>query len=101
MSTIIIFLLLGIVGILIAYAVVSTEIYTDKLDELEEEIYSTRCKATINSNKLLLIEKEVENTNLAETSYLELYNSYKRIKKVVANADTLTITKNFISRKYK
>ena len=100
MSTIIIFLLLGIVGILIAYAVVSTEIYTDKLDELEE-IYSTRCKATINSNKLLLIEKEVENTNLAETSYLELYNSYKRIKKVIANEDTSTITKNFISRKYK
>lgn len=89
MSTIIIFLLLGIVGILIAYAVVSTEIYTDKLDELEEEIYSTRCKATINSNKLLLIEKEVENTNLAETSYLELYNSYKRIKKVVANANDI------------
>lgn len=89
MSTIIIFLLLGIAGILLAYAVVSTEIYIDKLGELEGEIYSTRRKTSINSNKLLLIKKEVENINLAETSYLELYNSYKRIKKVVANADDI------------
>lgn len=101
MSTIIIFLLLGIAGILIAYAVISTEIYNDKVNNLEKEIFDTECELSEKSNKLRLIKNEIDSTDLTEMSYLELYNSYKRIKKVVANEDTLTITKNFISRKYK
>ena len=101
MSTIIIFLLFGIAGILISYAVISTEIYNDKINNLEKEIFDTECELSKKSNKLRLIKNEIDNTDLTEMSYLELYNSYKRIKKVVANADTLTITKNFISRKYK
>lgn len=93
MSTIIIFLLFGIAGILISYAVISTEIYNDKINNLEKEIFDTECELSEKSNKLRLIKNEINNTDLTEMSYLELYNSYKRIKKVVANADTLTITK--------
>lgn len=101
METIIIFLLLAIIGILVAYAIVSTEIYNDKVNNLEEEIYEVERELSEKSNKLRLIKNEVDNTDLAETSYLELYNSYKRIKKVIANAHTSTITKRFISKKYK
>lgn len=101
MSTIIIFLLFGIAGILISYAVISTEIYNDKINNLEKEIFDTECELSEKSNKLRLIKNEINNTDLTEMSYLELYNSYKRIKKVIANTNTSTITKNFISRKYK
>ena len=101
MSTIIIFLLFGIAGILISYAVIYTEIYNDKINNLEKEIFDTECELSEKSNKLRLIKNEINNTDLTEMSYLELYNSYKRIKKVIANTNTSTITKNFISRKYK
>lgn len=101
METIIIFLLLGILGILVAYAIVSTEIYNDKVNNLEEEIYDTKRELSEKANKLRLIKNEVDNTNLAETSYLELYNSYKRIKKVVANAHASTTTKDSFQKKYK
>lgn len=95
METIIIFLLLSILGILVAYAIVSTEIYNDKVNNLEEEIYDTKCELSEKANKLRLIKNEIDNTDLAETSYLELYNSYKRIKKVIANAHASTTTKRF------
>ncbi len=95
METIIIFLLLSILGILVAYAIVSTEIYNDKVNNLEEEIYEVERELSEKSNKLRLIKNEIDNTDLAETSYLELYNSYKRIKKVIANAHTSTTTKDF------
>ena len=98
METIIIFLLLSILGILVAYAIVSTEIYNDKVNKLEKEIYDTKRKLNEKSNKLRLIKNEIDNTDLAETSYLELYNSYKRIKKVIANADTSTTTKRFFQK---
>lgn len=96
MGTIIIFLLLVIIGMLIAYAIVSTEIYNDKVNNLEEEIYEAERELSEKSNKLRLIKNETDNTDLAETSYLELYNSYKRIKKVIANAHTSTITKDWL-----
>jgi len=96
METIIIFLLLGIIGMLVAYAIVSTEIYNDKVNNLEEEIYDTKCELSEKANKLRLIKNEIDNTDLAETSYLELYNSYKRIKKVIANAHASTITKDWL-----
>lgn len=89
MSIVIIFLLLGIAGILIAYAVISTEIYNDKVNNLEKEIFDTECELSEKSNKLRLIKNEINNTDLTEMSYLELYNSYKRIKKVVANANDI------------
>lgn len=95
METIIIFLLLSILGILVAYAIVSTEIYNDKVNKLEKEIYDTKRKLNEKSNKLRLIKNEVDNTDLAEAGYLELYNSYKRIKKVIANAHASTTTKDF------
>lgn len=95
MEAIIIFLLLVIIGMLIAYAIVSTEIYNEKVDKLEKEIYDTKRKLNEQSNKLRLIKNETDNTDLAETSYLELYKSYKRIKKVIANAHTSTTTKRF------
>lgn len=98
MGTIIIFLLLVIIGMLVAYAIVSTEIYNDKVNKLEKEIYDTKRKLNEKSNKLRLIKNEIDNTDLAETSYLELYNSYKRIKKVIANADTSTTTKRFFQK---
>jgi chromosome condensin MukBEF MukE localization factor len=94
METIIIFLLLVIIGMLIAYAIVSTEIYNEKVDKLEKEIYDTKRKLNEQSNKLRLVKNEVDNTDLKESKYLELYNSYKRIKKVIANAHTSTITKD-------
>lgn len=94
MGTIIIFLLLVIIGMLIAYAIVSTEIYNEKVDKLEKEIYDTKRKLNEQSNKLRLVKNEVDNTDLKEPKYLELYNSYKRIKKVIANAHTSTITKD-------
>lgn len=94
METIIIFLLLSILGILVAYAIVSTEIYNEKVDKLEKEIYDTKRKLNEQSNKLRLVKNEVDNTDLKESKYLELYNSYKRIKKVIANAHTSTITKD-------
>ena len=95
MGIIIIFLLLVIIGMLVAYAIVSTEIYNDKVNKLEKEIYDTKCKLNEKSNKLRLVEKEVDNTDLKNPKYLELYNSYKRIKKVIANAHTSTTTKRF------
>lgn len=98
METIIIFLLLSILGILVAYAIVSTEIYNDKVNNLEEEIYDTKCELSEKANKLRLIKNEIDNTDLAETSYLELYNSYKRIKKVIANAHASTTTKDFFKK---
>lgn len=94
MGTIIIFLLLVIIGMLIAYAIVSTEIYNEKVDKLEKEIYDTKRKLNEQSNKLRLVKNEVDNTDLKEPKYLELYNSYKRIKKVIANAHASTITKD-------
>jgi len=96
METIIIFLLLVIIGMLIAYAIVSTEIYNEKVDKLEKEIYDTKRKLNEQSNKLRLVKNEVDNTDLKESKYLELYNSYKRIKKVIANAHTSTITKDWL-----
>lgn len=98
MGTIIIFLLLVIIGMLVAYAIVSTEIYNDKVNNLEEEIYDTKCELSEKANKLRLIKNEIDNTDLAETSYLELYNSYKRIKKVIANAHASTTTKDFFKK---
>ena len=95
MEAIIIFLLLVIIGMLVAYAIVSTEIYNDKVNNLKEGIYEVERELSEKSNKLRLIKNEVDNTDLAETSYLELYNSYKRIKKVLANAHTSTNTKRF------
>lgn len=96
METIIIFLLLGIIGMLVAYAIVSTEIYNDKVNNLEEEIYEVERELSEKSNKLRLIKNEIDNTDLAETSYLELYNSCKRKKSfVIANAHASTTTKDF------
>ena len=92
METIIIFLLLSILGILVTYAIVSTEIYNDKVHNLEKEIDRVECELSKKSNELRLIKNEVDNTDLAEKSYLELYNSFKRIKKVIANAHTSTTT---------
>lgn len=94
MEAIIIFLLLVIIGMLVAYAIVSTEIYNEKVDKLEKEIYDTKRKLNEQSNKLRLVKNEVDNTDLKESKYLELYNSYKRIKKVIANAHTSTTTIN-------
>lgn len=94
MEAIIIFLLLVIIGMLVAYAIVSTDIYNNKVDKIEKEIIDTKQELNKCSNKLRIIKNEIDNTDLAETSYLELYNSYKRIKKVIANAHTSTITKD-------
>ena len=98
MGTIIIFLLLVIIGMLLAYAIVSTEIYNDKVNKLEKEIYEVERELSEKSNKLRLIKNEVDNTDLAEAGYLELYNSYKRIKKVIANAHASTTTKDFFKK---
>lgn len=98
METIIIFLLLAIIGILVAYAIVSTEIYNDKVNKLEKEIYEVERELSEKSNKLRLIKNEVDNTDSAEAGYLELYNSYKRIKKVIANAHASTTTKDFFKK---
>lgn len=98
MGTIIIFLLLVIMGMLLAYAIVSTEIYNDKVNKLEKEIYEVERELSEKSNKLRLIKNEVDNTDSAEAGYLELYNSYKRIKKVIANAHASTTTKDFFKK---
>lgn len=49
-------------------------------------------RAVIHFKKLIKIENEVKSIDLASASYLSIYNSYRRIKKVIANAHTSTTT---------
>lgn len=94
----IIFLLLALIGILIVCLIVQQDVCNYKLEQIANECYDAEIRAAKYSKKLTLIRNEVENTDLANTSYLELYNSYKRIKKVIANTDTSTITKDFFKK---
>lgn len=44
-------------------------------------------RAVTHFKKLIKIENEVKSIDLASASYLSIYNSYRRIKKVIANKD--------------
>lgn len=50
-------------------------------------------RALLHFTKLIKIENEVNSTDLSNANFSEIYKSYRRIKKVIANKDTSTITK--------
>lgn len=91
----IIFLLSAIIGILIICMIVQQNVCDYKLEQIADESYDAEIRASRYSNKLTLITIEVDSIDLSKATYSELHNSYKRIKKVIANADTSTTTKRF------
>jgi hypothetical protein len=90
----IIFLLLAIIGILIICMIVQQNVCDYKLEQIADESYDVEIRASRYSNKLTLITSEVDSIDLSKATYSELHNSYKRIKKVIDNADTSTTTIN-------
>ena len=90
----IIFLLLAIIGILIICMIVQQNVCDYKLEQIADESYDAEIRASRYSNKLTLITSEVDSIDLSKATYSELHNSYKRIKKVIDNADTSTTTIN-------
>ena len=44
-------------------------------------------RAVVHFKKLMEIENEVRSIDLSRATYSDLHNSYKRIKKVIANKD--------------
>lgn len=44
-------------------------------------------RAVVHFKKLMEIENEVRSIDLSRTTYSDLHNSYKKIKKVIANKD--------------
>lgn len=65
---------------------------TKVTEKLTDEALKANQKASNDSKKLIIIENEVNTKELSDMSHLDLFNSYRRIKKVIANEEALTTT---------
>lgn len=67
---------------------------TKVTEKVIDEALKANQKASNYSKKLIVIENEVNAKELSDMSHLDLFHSYKRIKKVIANVHTSTTTHN-------
>lgn len=83
-------IVITILVVILVIIAIDLAIQTYRLNKIAE---NAEKRALLHFTKLIKIENEVNSIDVSNTNYSELYKSYRRIKKVIANEDTSTITK--------
>lgn len=94
----IIFLLLAVIGILVICIIVQQNAFVYKVEKIVNECQEAQIRAAKYSNKLTDIKSELNNINYGNVSYYELWDKFKRLKKVTEDEDTSTITKDLFKK---
>lgn len=92
----IIFLLLAIIGILVICMVVQQNVFEYKVEKIVDKWQETQIRAAKYSNKLTDIKSELNNIDYENVSYYELWDKFKRLKKVIGDENASTTTKKVI-----
>lgn len=94
----IIFLLLAVIGILVICMIVQQNAFVYKVEKKVNECQEAQIRAAKYSNKLTDIKSELNNIDYENVSYYELWDKFKRLKKVTEDEDTSTITKDLFKK---
>lgn len=81
------FILLAIIGILIAYIVVRETIVQAQIKELKEDCNNAELRAVVHFRKVNIIENLIKEEDKKDIKYKNSYSLIRKIKEVISNAN--------------
>lgn len=81
------FILLAIIGILIAYIVVRETIVQAQIKELKEDCNNAELRAVVHFRKVNIIENLIKEEDKKDIKYKNSYSLISKIKEVISNAN--------------